>query len=112
VLVRHGSDAPPSFRPEDLSEKWTVVLGTADGERLREELVREIAVGHPLHGTRVQPVAVRQHVKETIYWLPDEAAWAVVHLTWAAEPDPRWPTAVLLDTWSHVVAELADRGRT
>lgn len=104
-------DPRPSFRPEDLSEKWTIVLGTPVGDQLREELGRELAVGHVLHGALAHPVAVRQHGKETIWWLPDKAAWAVVHLTSQPETDPRWPSAVQMDTWDEVLAELADRGR-
>jgi hypothetical protein len=105
-----SEDAPPLFRPEDLSETWHVVWGTAEGERLRTELDRELAVRHVLHGKRADAVAVRQNFKESIWWLPDEAAWAVVHLTWSTETDPSWPMAVLVENWTEVVAELAERG--
>jgi hypothetical protein len=107
-----GLDAQPPFRPEDLSEKWTVVLGTPDGEGLRAELDRELPFGHILYGARVHSVAVRQHLKETIWWVPDDATWALVHLTWKVETDPRWPMAVRLNSWREVVAELADWGRS
>ena len=111
ALVGEPADSAPAFRPEDLSEAWQDVRGTATGERLRVELEREVPVGHVLRGARVVPVAVRRHLKDTIYWLPDEAAWAVVHLTWAVETDPRWPAAVRLERWSDVVVEVADRDR-
>lgn len=101
----------PTFRPEDLSEKWTVVLGTPEGDRLHDELQRELPAGHTLHGSRVLAVAVRQHLKETVWWLPVEGAWAVVHLTGTVETDPRFPTTVRLSSWTEVVAELADWGR-
>ena len=107
-----GLYAQPPFRPEDLSEKWTVVLGTPEGEGLRTELDRELPFGHILYGARVHSVAVRQHLKETIWWLPDDATWALVHLTWKAETDPRWPMAVRLNSWREVVVELADWGRS
>jgi hypothetical protein len=110
--VDEDSSSLPKFRPEDLSEKWTVVLGALEGERLRDELVRELPVGHTLHGAPILAVAVRKGLKETVWWLPDDGAWAVVHLTGRVETDPRWPTAVRLATWTEVIAELVDSGRS
>jgi hypothetical protein len=104
-------EVPITFRPEDLSEKWAVVVGSAQARELEQELDRELIPGHVLHGLRAEAIAVRQLRKETIWWLPDDAAWALVHLTWTTESDPRWPTAVILPTWGNVVAELAEWGR-
>jgi hypothetical protein len=56
-------------------------------------------------------VAWRRHMKEIVFWLPRSQQWAVVHLTWAVESDPGWPSTELGATWSDVVAELRDRGR-
>ena len=56
-------------------------------------------------------VAVYTRQKEAVYWLPRRREWAVVHLTWNDEMDPRWPSTVLCPTWISVIHELADRGR-
>ena len=81
----------------------------ADG--LVQELEREIATGHMLSGLPIVAIAVRRLQKETIFWLPESAEGAVVHLTWNAEVDPRWPGTVLVKAWADVLSELVDRGR-
>jgi hypothetical protein len=111
VAVDENRSSKPSFRAEDLSEKWTVVLGAPEGERVRDELLRELPVGHTLYGTPALAVAVRRGGKETVWWLPEDGTWAVVHLTQSVETDPRWPSAVRVATWPEVIAELFDQGR-
>ena len=102
---------PPGFQATDLSDAWTVVWQTTDASEYDDELGREVAKGHILHGLGVQAVAVRRHKKDVIYWVAEKQSWAVVHLTWSEERDPRWPVGDLLQDWPDVVVELADRGR-
>ncbi len=99
------------FRAVDLSDLWTVVLGTEEGRELERELKREVPEAHVLKGRDVRAVAARKLRKEVLYWLPQEKRWSVVHLTWTREHDPRWPTTVLCDTWREVLEELGDRDR-
>jgi len=40
-------------------------------------------------GGRVTCLAVRRHVKATIFWLPETSGWAHIHLTYRVETDPR-----------------------
>ncbi len=71
---------------------------------------RRIVAGHVLDGRVVEAVASRKPGKETIFWLPDVGGWAVVHLTWTKETKPDWPSAVIVDSWDNVLAELVDSG--
>ena len=102
---------PPGIQATDLSDAWTVVWQTSEASEYDDELGREVTKGHILHGVGVQAVAVRRHGKEVIYWVAEKQSWAVVHLTWSEERDPRWPIVDLLQEWQDVVVELADRGR-
>jgi hypothetical protein len=102
--------SPEGFRPDDLSDEWSVI-GWTDARRLRKELRRETVPGHVLHGRPARALAARKLRKESIWWLPQDGAWAVVHLTWTAETDPQWPTTVVVQTWDEEVAEIADWGR-
>ena len=111
--MRNAAEAElPDFRAADLSTAWTIVWQTPDADELVGELQREMSVGHILHGETVEAVAIRRHRKEAIYLLPQRRWWAVVHLTWAVESDPKWPSAVELPSWSAVVDELTERGRS
>ena len=78
---------------------------------LEGELRREMTKGHQLAGTALTAFSVRRLRKEVIFWLPERHEWAVVHLTWRAETDDRWPTAELCPTWEGVISFLADSAR-
>lgn len=97
----------PPYAMEDLSDEWF----DCDTHRFEDELRREMAPDHDLAGEDLVCVAWRRHMKETVFWLPQRQRWAVIHLTWNVESDPRWPEPVLCETWSEVIAELRDRGR-
>lgn len=100
----------PTFNFAMLSDLWTA-LGAADAERFEVELAREVAEGHPLFGERVRAVAVRELMKEVIFWLPVERRWAWVHLTWTTETSPKWPRVDVHDTWASLVSALRDADR-
>lgn len=64
------------------------------------------AEGHVLLGARVIAVAVKRHLKEVVYWLPESGQWAWVHLTYAVEANPHWPSAVIVSEWSELVEQM------
>ena len=75
------------------------------------ELRRETSPGHSLHETEAMAVAVRRLRKEVVFWLPRQARWAWVHLTWEEESDPRWPSVELAADGQGIVTLLRDAGR-
>jgi hypothetical protein len=101
---------PDDFDPTSLSSAWSVVHG-GDASVLEGELARELSLQHVLHGRTATAVAVHERRKESIFWLPVSRLWAIVHLTWSEETDPRWPSAELCDCWASVVEGLLVRGR-
>ncbi|MCW5833937.1 MAG: hypothetical protein KIS78_16170 [Labilithrix sp.] len=64
---------------------------------LEKELVRELPSGHPLHGRSVRAVARRDDRDDVAYEV-DGGKLCVVHLTYRAETDPRWPSSVFVDS--------------
>jgi hypothetical protein len=73
------------------------------GGNLEEELRREVPPGHALHGVLVRAVA-RRDDEDTVLFVTtrEDAPLALVHLTYRAEADPRWPAVDLLpsiDAW-------------
>jgi hypothetical protein len=111
TMGNERSGLPGDFDPASLSPAWSLLAGAATDE-IERELASEVSEGHPLFRCSSRGVALHRHRKEAVFWLPEQASWAVVHLTWSREADPRWPTTVLAADWSEVVAELADRGRS
>jgi len=77
---------------------WWVVDGTGDGAALERELASELPQGHALVGVKARAVAVRRHLKDVIFWLPDTSEWALVHLTYRVEADPGWPSTFVADS--------------
>ncbi|MES2644305.1 MAG: hypothetical protein V4850_32770 [Myxococcota bacterium] len=64
---------------------------------LEEELRREVPPGHALHGVLVRAVGRRDDADTVLFVTTrEDAPLAVVHLTWRAEADPRWPAVDLL----------------
>ena len=70
---------------------------------LAEELRLEAPPGHVLHGVSVSTRARRQDQDDVLFELMDGTArFAVVHLTYSRESDPRWPRTRLFanaDAW-------------
>ena len=71
---------------------WCEVESDAVAESLRAELVREVPVGHVLHGVvGVRAIGYRKDRDDVAFALADGRV-AVVHLTWgrteAVWPDP------------------------
>jgi hypothetical protein len=68
-----------------------------DDPRFEEELRREICSSHVLHGVAATIIARRQDRDDFLFELPD-GRFAIVHLTWARESDPRWPATEVFDS--------------
>lgn len=70
-------------------EPWFEVTNPDDAS---DELKRETCPGHPLYGVSVKVVARRQDCDDVLFRLGDSSGrYAVVHLSYQKEKDPRWP---------------------
>lgn len=78
------------LRIEDVTllEPWTAVTSP---ESLEAELARELMPGHRLFGRKLRAVAKRSDSDDVLF--ADDKLAAVVHLTWAKEPQPDLPDA-------------------
>jgi len=89
--------APPArTRIEDVAllEPWTAV-NNAQG--LETELARELVPGHRLHGRPNLRAVARRADCDDVLFVSDTIA-AVVHLTWAKEPDPAHPSTEIFSS--------------
>lgn len=91
-------------------------ISPGDAETLGDELARELAPGHPLHGVKTRAVARRIDTDDVLFALEGHAhEFACVHLTWsgAPEPAPSWPAATLYRDWDDWRRRgmLQDRGQ-
>jgi hypothetical protein len=62
---------------------------TESSEALTEELLREVAPGHPLHGGALRVIARALPNDDVIVLVDDEVA--IVHLTWTRRKSERPP---------------------
>lgn len=72
-------------------------LHEREAGQLQRELLRELAEGHPLHGRGARAVARREDCDDVAFDI-DGSGLCVVHLTWAHEPDIRFPRFQFVDT--------------
>ena len=82
----------------ELLEPWQRVNSA---ETLETELARELEPGHRLHGRHGLRALARRADRDDVLFANETLA-AVVHLTWAKESDPAWPSADLypsLEAW-------------
>jgi len=82
--------------------QWRVPWGPVPPEhdaRTVAELHREMPASHVLFGRSVQTVGRRQDCDDVLFYLGDSAPqFAVVHLTYARETGPEWPSTTLFDS--------------
>ncbi len=79
--------------------------------RHRNELSREIAPGHVLHGRVWEIVGLGIPARDDALLQLDDGAVALVHLTWRGAPEPpSWPMTVFVTSIDELRAELEDRG--
>jgi hypothetical protein len=63
------------------------------------ELPRELCAGHVLFGRSVTAIGVGQDCDDVLFYLGESApSFAVVHLTFQRETQPRWPDTELFDS--------------
>ncbi|MDB5215338.1 MAG: hypothetical protein JWO86_3265, partial [Myxococcaceae bacterium] len=100
--------APPArTRIEDVAllEPWNVV-NNAQG--LEAELARELVPGHPLHGRPNLRAVARRADGDDVLFLSDTIV-AVVHLTWAKNPDPTQPSTEIFSSIEDFVSRRMNR---
>ena len=77
-----------------------------------EELLREVSSGHSLCGKKITAIAFRRDQDEVLFKIEGtENQYAVVHLTYNKETDPRWPGVTFYKDWQTLYEDclLADR---
>lgn len=69
-----------------------------EAEGLRAELLRELGIGHVLHGADLRVIARALPQDEVIVETADGQV-ALVHMTWSGHAEsPPWPTTELLNS--------------
>jgi len=97
----------PPIDLDRLVGEWWEVAGTQQALELESELEREVTEEHVLAGVVASAVAVKRHLKDVVFWLPERSEWAAVHLTYVEESDPRWPSTVVSADWETLLSELS-----
>ena len=65
------------------------------------EFLRELCDGHVLFGRTVAAIGFRQDCDDVLFYLGDSTpSFAVAHLTFQRETQPRWPETALFDSLS------------
>jgi hypothetical protein len=97
----------PDPAPEEAALPWGDPWELAgDNGEAGTELRRECPAGHPLHGASVALVARRRDCDDVLFRLCDGTArYAVVHLSFAVESNPRWPSTEVFNSLAEFVAE-------
>jgi hypothetical protein len=83
----------------DFLEPWNAV--TSHAANLEAELRREMSEDHPLYACSPTAIAQRTDCDDVLFRLDgSEPRYAVVHLTWRGQPEPRspWPETRLFET--------------
>jgi hypothetical protein len=83
-----------------LPENWLTV-DPKSGQNLVAELNRELAPGHVLRGQRLRAVGRSRPQDDVLFESLDDRTAFVVHLTWSAASDPRWPHTIAFDNIGH-----------
>jgi hypothetical protein len=93
-------------------EPWAPLTNSVEAlaraEAFAVELRKELSPQHVLHGLPIVAIAERSHSDDVLFATADPSKpLAVVHLTWAGrlELDPRWPAAVVYQSWQDWIAQ-------
>jgi len=87
---------------------WYPVGPGEEADAMRQELLQELARGHPLYGIPVRTVARRSDRDDVLFALEDRSGRvAAVHLTWTRSPPERlpWPGASLYSSMEEWIEE-------
>jgi hypothetical protein len=77
-------------------------------ESFERELSREVMTTHPLFNMKVMAVAFRRDRDDVLFQIEgSDAKYAVVHLTYKRESDPKWPSTTLFKDRESVEQYLA-----
>ena len=74
---------------DELTMEWlTPWRATTDSEEMSPELIREIAIGHPLFGVPTKTIGRRDDCDDVLFQVEDGSGRvAVVHLTWSMQSE-------------------------
>jgi hypothetical protein len=73
---------------------------------LSAELASELCPEHALYGLRARAVAARIDRDDVLFEIEGrDMPLVVVHLTWAKELDPHWPTTRFFASWEQWASE-------
>ena len=82
------------------------VLAEDEAAKLAAELRREISNGHVHSGLSATAVGRRADNDDALFYLGDAPPrFAVVHLTYRKETDPKWPHTVVYDSLDDWIAK-------
>ncbi len=84
----------------DLPTDW-VRLTPQEADRLQLELKQELCPEHVLYGISATALARKRQRDDFLFRIPD-TCFAQVHLTWAYEPNPLFPSTEVyasLEDW-------------
>jgi hypothetical protein len=85
-------------------EPWYKTEGNA--RHFEEELLKEISLEHSLYGRKIAAIAFRKDQDEVLFKIEGtENQYAVVHLTYKKESDPRWPDVSFYKDWETLYEE-------
>ena len=101
--------APPSSSPPPSEYSFAAPWQAVHPEHvvgLTTELQRELPSGHVLAGLVAVPIGHRSDRDDVLFRLGDSPhRFATVHLTFARETNPKWPSTVIFDTFEEFAAE-------
>jgi len=73
-----------------------------------DELLREVAPGHPLYERRCVAIAKREATDDVLFAV-GAGEVAVVHLTWAQKPEPPpWPSTTFYTSFDDFLGAAAE----
>ena len=76
-----------------------LAISTEHASQAEVELKREMCVGHVLFGRSVSAIGRRKDCDDVLFYLGESPpSFAVVHLSFQQETQPRWPDTVLFDS--------------
>lgn len=88
----------------EFREPWRAFARKEEAGPFEAELQRELHPLHPLAGATARCIARRDDRDDFLFEF--DQGWAIVHLTWQPESDPRFPMARLFESETEVVNQL------
>ena len=86
-------------------EPWHAISSDR-AAKMEVEIHREMCPEHLLFGRSVSAIGVRQDCDNVLFYLGESAPrFAVVHLTYRRETNPKWPNTELFDTLAALIEQ-------